>query len=443
MIDTSQKLLEYGKAAGAEEVEVYCVKSTVHEIRTSRMKLEAIKQATTSGVAVRVICGKKLGLAHSSDLSDSALRLTSARAVELARGATADEYQDFALQARTYPKLSLLDERLARTSLEEKTETILSVEKAAFAYDKRIIGSDYVSYNDETREILIMNSKGLRVGYVESSVSIGGAFVAEEDGSKQMGWDWQIERSFERLNPSRVGARAAERAVLTLKGKPVKSGTYPVVLQPLVGMKLISGIAQAVDGESVRLGRSFLADRKGEEVASSIVTIVDDGTRADWVGSSPADDEGSPTAVKEIVKDGVLMGFLYDLYTARRVGVKTTGNGRRPSYKVGPAIAPTNFFLHPGRSTEAEMIKEIPEGLLVMGSLGFSGNPITGDFSIGVSGRWIHGGTLAQPVCGVTIASNMSEMLKAVDAIGDDLVAVEGGIGIPTIRLKSITVAGL
>lgn len=442
MIETAQKLLDYARRAGADQSEVYLVKSREHEIRTSKMKLEAIKQASTLGIALRVLSGKKLGLAYTSDLSDSSLKLIANRAVELARVATEDEYRDFRLPPKDYPKISIFDGKFETISLEEKLELILSMEKAAFGYDKRIVGSDYVSYSDEKREVLICNSKGLRISYTESAISIGGAFVAEEDGSKQMGWDWQTERNWEKLNPTRVGVKAAERAILTLKGKPVRSGRCPVVLQPIVAIKLIAGIANAVNGESARLRKSFLWDRKGEEVASSLVTIIDDGTKEDWVGSSPADDEGSPTMAKEIIKDGVLLNFLYDLYTARRVGENTTGNARRASHKVNPSISPTNFFLLPGKSKVQEMIGEISEGLLVTGSLGFRVNSITGDFSIGVSGRWIQGGRLAQPVSGVTIASNMAEMLKTVDAVGDDLIPVFGGIGTPTIRLSNVTIAG-
>ncbi len=442
MLDVAEKLLEYAKKAGADQSEAYVVKSTEHEIRTSKMKLEAIKQATTNGIALRVLSGKKLGLAYTSDSSDSSLQIIAARAVELAKATTEDEYIDFQQPQERYPDLSILDRSLGEIPLEEKIDMVLSLEKAAFAHDKKIVASDYVSYDDEIREVWIMNSKGLMVNYSESAVSIGGVFIAEEEGTKQMGWDWQVERHWEKLNPSKVGMQAAERAVFTLGGKPVKSGVYPVVLEPFVAMKFVSGIADAVNGESVRLKKSFLCEKKDEEIGSKLVTIVDDGTKEDWVASSPADDEGSPTMAKEILKDGVLLNFLYDSYTARRVGVDTTGNARRTSHGVNPTISPTNFFLLPGRSSKEEMISDISDGLLVTGSIGFRVNSITGDFSVGASGRWIRGGKLAQPVTGVTIASNLSEMLRAVDAVGDDLVAVHGGMGTPTIRLSRVTIAG-
>lgn len=442
MFDVAQKLLRYAKNSGADQSEIYLTKSTEHEIRTSKMKLEGVKQATTLGIALRVLCGKKLGLAYTSDSSESSLKSIAARAVELARATTEDEYIDFQDPPKEYPNISILDRSLGNISIEEKIDLVLSMEKAAFDCDKRIVGSDYVSYNDAISEVCITNSKGLMVNYTESAISIGGAFVAEEDGFKQMGWERQTERYWERLNPSRVGVKAAERAILTLKGKPVPSGVYPVVLEPLVAIKFIYGIANAVNGESVRLKKSFLCDKKDEEVASKLVTMIDDGTKENWVDSSPVDDEGSPTMAKEVLKEGVLLNFLYDIYTARKVDANTTGNARRASYGVNPAISPTNFFLLPGKYKKENMIGEISDGLLVTGSIGFRVNSITGDFSIGASGRWIRGGKLAQPVSGVTIASNLAEMLKAVDAVGDDLVPVYGGVGTPTIRLSRITIAG-
>jgi PmbA protein len=418
------------------------VDRTEDEIRSTGQKVEAIKQAITHGAGLRVLRGKRLGLAYCSDLSDQSLRQMAVVACELARHNLDDPCLNFSEPLKKHPEMAIIDDLLEEITLEEKIETILGLERAAFAHDKRIVSSDYVRYGDVITETTLANSRGLDITYRASSISIGGAFIAEDDGVKQMGWDGQVERFWRRLNPSEVGIEAAKRAVGALNGKPVPSGVYQVVLEPVVAIKVVEAIARAVNGESIRLGRSFLCGKMGKQIASSLVSVTDDGTREDWVGSSPVDDEGSGTMSKDVVRDGVLLAYLYDLYTAKKAETETTGNARRAFYGSNPVISPTNFYMVPGHDSRQELIEGVSDGLLATGSIGFHINPTTGDFSIGVSGRWIRGGKLTDPVGSVTIASNLCDILTSIDGVGDDLVPVHGGMGSPTIRLSRMTVAG-
>ncbi len=185
---------------------------------------------------------------------------------------------------------------------------------------------------------------------------------------------------------------------------------------------------------------SFLTESLGKRIAPDSLTIRDDGVMPKGLGSRPFDGEGVPTASKTIVENGVLKGFLYDSYTARKVNGESTGNASR-SYASTPHIAPLNFFVSPGTQSPGEILHDVQEGFLVTGMIGFGVDTVTGQFSRGASGLWIRNGEPAYSVHEVTVASTMQEMLQNIEAIGNDLEFM-GSVSCPTLRLKEMTVSG-
>ncbi|MGH9509663.1 MAG: metallopeptidase TldD-related protein, partial [Terriglobales bacterium] len=222
--------------------------------------------------------------------------------------------------------------------------------------------------------------------------------------------------------------------------RKVKTARVPIVFDPMVARSLLGNLFEAASGDSIYRGASFLAGKLGERIAGENVTVVDDGTLRGGFGSAPFDSEGVPTRRTVVVEHGVLKSYLLNTYTAKKLGLTTTGNAAR-GLAGTPGIGAGNFFLEPGTKTATQIIAAIPDGLYVTELMGFGVNLVTGDYSRGAGGLWILGGGLAYPVEEITIAGNLKDMLGNITAIGNDL-EFRGSVACPTIRIDGMTVAG-
>ncbi|MGH9579949.1 MAG: TldD/PmbA family protein, partial [Terriglobales bacterium] len=275
-----------------------------------------------------------------------------------------------------------------------------------------------------------------------SYCSVAAVPIAQQDGcAMQRDFWYSLARSLARLeSPEDVGREAARRALRRLGARKVKTAHVPVVFDPMAGRSLLGSLFEAASGDSIYRSASFLEGRLGEQVAGENVTVVDDGTLPGGFGSAPFDGEGVPKRRTVVVERGVLRSYLLNSYTARKLGLATTGNAAR-GLAGNPGIGAGNFFLQPGTKTPAEILSAIPEGLYVTELLGFGVNLVTGDFSRGAGGLWISGGELAFPVEEITVAGNLKEMLKNISEIGSDL-EFRGSVACPTLRIDGLTVAG-
>jgi PmbA protein len=248
-------------------------------------------------------------------------------------------------------------------------------------------------------------------------------------------------RRFDRLEPAQnVGRTAARRTLRRLGARKISTCRVPIVFDPETAATLVRHLAAAVSGSAIYRGTSFLRDKLGESVASRELSVHDDGTIPGALGSKPFDAEGLPTRKTVVVDGGVLRSYLLDCYSARKLGLQSTGNASR-SIGEAPSVAPTNLFMLPGAHTPEEIIASVERGLYVTELIGFGINPVTGDYSRGAVGLWIERGELTHPVEEVTIAGNLLEMFRAIDMLGNDL-AFRGAISAPTLRIADMTVAG-
>jgi len=221
----------------------------------------------------------------------------------------------------------------------------------------------------------------------------------------------------------------------------VPSTKAPVIYEADAAGAFLGGLFGAFSGLNVLEQRTFLADRKGQPIASSLVTIIDDGTMRRGLGTRPFDGEGSQTRKNVVVDRGVLMRFLHTASTYRRLGVTPSGNAVR-GYDSLPQVGPTNFYIDRGSSSPGSMVKEVPKGLFVTGSAGFGFDVTAGEYSQQVEGYWIEGGKVTHPVEGVTVAGKLGDMLMGIDAVGRDL-DFRSPIASPTIRFKELTIGGV
>ena len=315
-------------------------------------------------------------------------------------------------------------------------------EDAALKFDPRIRNSDGGSFDAATGRKVLANSHGFVGEYRRSYCSAAAAPIAQsDDGAMQRDYWFSVARSLSRLDPAEeVGRNAAQRTLRRLGARRVKTAQVPVVLDPLIARSLLDHVFEGVNGDSIYRGASFLAGKLGEKVAGENVTIVDDGTIPGGFGTSPFDGEGIPTRRTVVIDRGVLKSYLLNTYTAKKLGMQTTGNASR-GLAGTPGIGAGNYFLQPGEKSPRQIIADIPEGLYVTELLGFGVNLVTGDYSRGASGLWISRGELAHPVEEITIAGNLKDMLQNISEIGNNL-EFRGSVAAPTVRIDGLTVGG-
>ncbi len=247
-------------------------------------------------------------------------------------------------------------------------------------------------------------------------------------------------RAIQRLeSPESVGRKAAERVLRRLGATKVETQKVPVIFEPRIARTLLGNIFDAVDGRSIYRHASFLAGKMGK-VASDAITLIDDGTIPGLFGSQPFDDEGVPTRRTPVIEKGVLKSYMLNTYTARKLGLKTTGNASR-GITGNAGIGHGNFFLEAGVRTPEEILRSVKNGFYVTELIGSAVNTVTGDYSRGAVGIWIKDGELAFPVSEVTIASNLNDMLMNLEVVGSDL-QFRGSMAAPTLKIGEMTVGG-
>ena len=342
--------------------------------------------------------------------------------------------------AAAIPDLDLDDPDGHGGSVEEKVATANRAEEAAFAVDPRITNSEGAEFSDRRAEYVYATSHGFTGGYRTSSFGLTVSPVAAADGQMQRDYWYTFARKRSRLDsPEEVGRIAARRALRRLGARKVKTAEVPVIFDPETAASLIRTLAAAAAGPSLYRGASFLLNRLGKRIASSAVTVVDDGTLPQGPGSRPFDGEGLATRRTVVVHEGVLESYLLDSYSGRKLGLPSTHHAARDG--SGVTVATTNLYLTPGTVSPEELIASVKHGLYVTELIGFGVNMVTGDYSRGAVGLWIENGQLAYPVEEVTVAGNLLEIFEAVDGVGNDLV-LRSRTSAPTVRVACMVVAG-
>lgn len=248
-------------------------------------------------------------------------------------------------------------------------------------------------------------------------------------------------RTSKRLeSPEFVGRKAAERVLRRLGARKVATQKAPVIFEPRVARSLLDHLFDSINGSAVYRNASFLAGKLGHKIAPEHITIVDDSTIPVLFGSSPHDDEGVPSRRTVVVDKGVLTSYLLNSYSARRLGMKTTGNGSR-GLTGAASVGHGNFYLEAGASPAADVIRSVQNGFYVTELIGFGVNTVTGDYSRGAVGQWIENGALAYPVSEVTIASTLQQMLAGLELIGSDL-EFRGSLASPTVLVSEMMISG-
>jgi PmbA protein len=387
--------------------------------------------------------GLRTAVTSTSDLAAATVDHMAAETVALARATAPDPAAGLPEGgfAEELPDLGLFSAEDRSVSVEARIVDARRAEAAARELDPRIANSEGSQVESGFQRVVLGNSAGFRGSYESAGHSLFCEPVARQDGSMQRDWWMTTARRLDALEEAgAVGRRAAERALRRLGARKVTTCEAAVIFEPLAARSLLGHLAACVSGASVYRDASFLKDRLGDTVASELVTVIDDGRVPGGLGSRPFDGEGLPTRRNVVVEAGRLATWLLDTYTARKLGLRSTGSAVRGAAGA-PAPGPSNLWLEPGALPPEEIVRRTERGLLVTELIGMGFNPVTGDYSRGAAGLWIEGGRVVHPVEEVTIAGQLGDMLAAVDLVGSDLVRL-GALAAPTVRVARMTIAG-
>jgi PmbA protein len=431
---------------GADEADAYVRSGVESTITVRKGETEKLIEAGSHSVSIRVIKDKRTAVCNTSDLTPRALNDLAQAAVHLANISEPDEYAGLPdpqeLATDMGATLQLYDERIKSLSVDEMRDIVLRAEQAAFDHDPRVTNSEGAEFGAERGLTVLANSLGFCGSFPYTAASFSVAVIADDaDGKKRNGYWFSAERMFHRLaEPEDVGRRAAERTVRKLGARKVATREVPVVWEPMMTAALAGIVHSAASGEALFKRSTFLADLEGESVASPLVGIVSDALLPGKLGSRPFDGEGVRARRNVLLASGVFERFLFDSYYARRMGTRTTGSAARTGDAI--TIGGGNLLFEAGSTPVSEITATVKDGLYLTDLMGFGVNLTTGDFSRGAAGIWIEDGGLAYPVTEINVSGNLKQMLRDIDAVGDDLLWL-AGTAAPTIRMSKLTVSGL
>ena len=442
--DLASTVVSRAMKAGANAAEAVVREGSEFSTVVRMGEVETLKDSGSRGIGLRAFVGQRAASTYSSDFSEDGLQRLIGGALELARVTSEDAFAGIPEpdQLGSLGDLKLYYDDVYSLPPDERIDYALRAERAALEADPRIKNSDGASFDASTSYKVLANSHGFVGEYRRSSCSVYAAPIAQdENGNMQRDYWFSLARTMAKLESAEsVGREAARRTLRRLGSRKIASTKVPIVLDPMVAASILDNIFDAVNGDAIYRQSSFLMGKLGQKVADGNITVVDDGTIPGGFGSEPFDGEGVPTRRTVVIENGVFKSYLLNNYTAKKLGLKSTGNASR-GLAGTPGIGSGNFYLQKGERTPQQIIGDIKQGLYVFQFLGFGVNMVTGDFSRGVSGLWIENGELTYPVEEVTVAGNLKDMLNNISEIGNDL-EFRGSTASPTLRIDGMMVAG-
>ena len=426
-------ILQRAAKGGASACETDVSDGFGQSVTVRRGEVETIEYNRDKGVVVNVYIGKQRGYASTSEFSETAVHDAVDAALSIARHTAADDCAGLAdenLLASNIPDLEL--HHPWELNVEQAIELARSCEASAFAVDKRVSNSEGATVSIQESQFIYANSLGFVSGYPSSRHSIGCAVIAGKEEAMQRDEWYTVARAQNDLEAAEsVGYKAGSRCVRRLGARKISTQQVPVLFEAPLAATLIGHFVAAVSGGNLYRKSSFLLDSLGNQVFAPLVQIKESPHVKKGLASTAFDDEGVMTLEREVVKNGLLQGYFLGSYSARKLGMRSTGN----------AGGNHNLLLQSGELDFAGLMKQMDKGLLVTELLGHGVNLVTGDYSRGAAGFWVEHGQVQYPVQEITIAGNLKDMFRGVIAVGNDIL-IRGSKQCGSILIDNITVAG-
>ena len=453
-----QRVLGSALRTGGDFAEVFVEDKQASSARLDDGRVEELSSGRDRGAGIRVVAGDTTGFAHTADLSEAGLLKAAEAAAAAARGGGGGE-RTIALTEVSAPRpndIGVYPETVAKA---EKVALLQRADEAARGVSASI-KQVTARVADSRRRILVANSDGVLASDDQVRTLFSVQTVAAGDTGMQTGYEtagftigWEL---FDRVDVEEHARRVAQQALTKLSARPAPSGAMPVVIGPGGGGVLFhEACGHGLEADLVSKGASVFKDRVGQLVASPLVTIIDDGTMAEEWGAYAIDDEGAPAQRNVLIEDGILTDYMWDTIQSRKAGRPRSGNGRRQSYQHLPMVRMTNTYLIAGADDPDDIVAGTERGVYVKDLGGGQVNTATGDFVFGMTEAYlIEDGKITEPIREGNLIGNGPEVLTNIDALGNDFAmgppgtcgkdgqGVPVGDGVPTLRVKKLTVGG-
>jgi PmbA protein len=432
-----ESVLAHARKVGASDAVAEVSESLGLSVSVRKNDIETVEQTRDRSLDVTVYAGQRRGSASTSDFSEAALRETVEAAWHIASHTAEDPaagLPDEDVLAREYPDLALHYPWSIGT--EEAAELALRAERAARAVDPRITNTEGASIGTFEGQFVMGNTRGFMGGYPYSRHSLSVAPIAGRGNGMQRDYWYSSERDAANLAaPEAVGRYAAERALSRLSARRIRTGKFPVLFEAPLALGLLGALTQAANGGALYRKASFLLDSLGKPIFADHIDIAEDPHIPGAMGSSPFDDEGVVTRERDVVKGGVLQGYFLSTYTARKLGMPTTGNagGSHNLTLRSRLTSPTDDL--------PAMLRKMGTGFMVTELIGQGVNYVTGDYSRGAFGYWVENGEIQHAVEEITIAGNMNDMFRQIVAIGADTIS-RGTKSTGSVLIEQMSIAG-
>jgi PmbA protein len=436
--DLVTQALKHAKSLGASDAAAEVSEAQGLAVSVRKGQVETVEQTRDRSMDITVFAGQRRGSASTSDFSPAAMRQTVEAAWHIARYTAEDP-------SAGLPEADLLAKDVKHTlqlhhpwavSVAQATELAIAAERAALDADKRITNTEGAGVDTHEGHFVLGNTRGFLDGYAYSRHGLSVAPIAGRGQSMQRDYWYTSDRRANRLaDPAAVGRYAAERALSRLSARRIPTGHFPVLFEAPLALGLIGALTQAISGGSLYRKVSFLVDSLGKEIFPTHLSITEDPHIKGAMGSSPFDEEGVRTQARDLVRDGVLQGYLLSTYTARKLGMTTTGNAG------GSHNLALTSSLTRRKDDLPAMLRKMGTGLLVTELIGQGVNYLTGDYSRGAFGYWVKDGQIQHAVQEVTIAGNLKDMFNQIVAVGADTIT-RGSKTTGSILIENMAIAG-
>jgi len=422
--------------------ELYLEQRQFREAGWAEKRPEDTRAGRTEGMALRVLKDGRQGFAFANEISPAALASLWEKAAAAAALSPPDPARRLPSPPIAVKSVGGLEKKLFGATVRVLQKRLAGLEKKLLAKDRRLKKALKLSVSESLDTKAVVNSQGVAVAESSTGVSFSAEVMGQQKGEVQVGWAYAQKRFWKDLDMDAVMAQARDRVLLAFGAGPLPSGNWPVIVDPWVGVEFLDLISDALTAEAVQRGRSFFAGLKGQPVASRLVTLLDDGRLPKGLATATYDDEGRPTQTTTLIDGGTLREFFYDTASAAREGRESTGHAMRPGIAGPPSAEPTNFYMKPGHVSRDRLIAGTTRAFLLQDVLGMhTADAVSGDFSVGASGLLVERGRVVRAVKGVTLAGNILDLLKHVDAVASDLTW-HGSAGAPTFRVSALSVGG-
>ena len=432
------RALEQAVSCGVSPAEITLSSSESFSVRVREGKLEDYKVSDRFRLTLRGLWQGRIGTASTQALDEESLDQLITGVKESAELIENDEQDDILPPDEHYSAVCNYSEDVNAVSAEDKIALALQIDKRLSALDARI--KPDASVVASSQEVFCLrNTLGLDLSHRSNMIYAYASCLAREGEHAATGFKLLWGYSMEDVSPFAVADGCIEDAVSKLNAQRLKSGTYPVVIRSNAMADLLTTFSGIFSADNAQKGMSLLAGREGQHIASEIVTLIDDPLMPWGLGSCPFDREGAATVTKDVIRDGKLLTLLHNRKTAKKAGVKTTGNAAG-----GGRVAPSNLYILPGKAEPDMLLAQMGDGVWIteVSGLHAGANPISGDFSLLARGYEVHDGRPVRAVEQFTVAGNFYRLLEEITAVGSDLLFEGSPIGCPSVAVKALSVAG-